>query len=400
MAGALAARACEQRAEALQRRRLAIVAPEPGELGVVGLERRGERLDRERERLVGERHPAGRRERPSASRAAAHGEPLTSALPSFGSSPRSRPMRSKRCPSARISPEPPLPWDGTRGSSAPSSMPATASATCGRTAPWPSTRFASRREDDPARHALGQRLAERDAAIARLQRLLRPLLCREAQRRAVAEAARDAVDRRALVLEQGQERGPCGGDARRDGRLEGDGLALPGDAPERGQREVVAAAEGHGHAGESTEAMSFGASAGLRFGDVETWRGDRCRRRWYWWERARAASCWRATPIAARGACAGPYCEGWPVYHAVHDADSGRDLRRRRERVARRRRLAQRRPRRDLGALERGAGLRRRQRAQALEGLGPDARRTAACSPAARAAACSRAATARGRGRC
>ena len=50
----------------------------------------------------------------------------------------------------------------------------------------------------------------------------------------------------------------------------------------------------------------------------------------------------------------GPYCEGWPVYHAVHDAGLGLDLRRGGERVARRRRLAQRRPRRDLGALERG----------------------------------------------
>ena len=120
-------------------------------------------------------------------------------------------------------------------------------------------------EDDAARHALRQRLAERDAAIGRLARLLRPLLCRQPQRRAVAEAARDAVDRRALVLDQGQERGPCSGHARRDGRLEGDGLALPGDAPERVQRQVVAASERHGHAGESTEAMSFGASAGLGF---------------------------------------------------------------------------------------------------------------------------------------
>ena len=52
-------------------------------------------------------------------------------------------MGSKRCPSARISPEPPLPWDGTGGSSAASSIPATASATWGRTAAWPSRRFAS-----------------------------------------------------------------------------------------------------------------------------------------------------------------------------------------------------------------------------------------------------------------
>ena len=50
----------------------------------------------------------------------------------------------------------------------------------------------------------------------------------------------------------------------------------------------------------------------------------------------------------------GPFCESWPVYHAIHDADVRRDLRRRRERVARLGRLAQRRPRRDVGALERG----------------------------------------------
>ena len=50
----------------------------------------------------------------------------------------------------------------------------------------------------------------------------------------------------------------------------------------------------------------------------------------------------------------------------------GRDLRRRRERVARRRRLAQRRPRRDVGALERGPGATADERAQALEDLGPD----------------------------
>ena len=52
----------------------------------------------------------------------------------------------------------------------------------------------------------------------------------------------------------------------------------------------------------------------------------------------------------------------------------GLDLRRRGQRVAWRRRLAQRRSRRDVGALERGPRLRRRQRAQALEGLGPDRR--------------------------
>ena len=34
----------------------------------------------------------------------------------------------------------------------------------------------------------------------------------------------------------------------------------------------------------------------------------------------------------------GPYCEGWPIYHAIYDATTGVDLRRRRERVARLRR--------------------------------------------------------------
>ena len=46
----------------------------------------------------------------------------------------------------------------------------------------------------------------------------------------------------------------------------------------------------------------------------------------------------------------GPFCEGWPIYHAVHDPDLRDDLRRRGERVARRRRLAQPRPRRDAGS--------------------------------------------------
>ena len=37
----------------------------------------------------------------------------------------------------------------------------------------------------------------------------------------------------------------------------------------------------------------------------------------------------------------GPFCEGWPIYHAVRDAAHRRHLRRRRERVARREHLAQ-----------------------------------------------------------
>ena len=60
----------------------------------------------------------------------------------------------------------------------------------------------------------------------------------------------------------------------------------------------------------------------------------------------------------------------------------GHDLRRGGQRVARRRRLAQRRPGRDLGAVERGPRLRRGRRAEAVEGLGPDGR--------ARARACGR----------
>ena len=41
----------------------------------------------------------------------------------------------------------------------------------------------------------------------------------------------------------------------------------------------------------------------------------------------------------------GAYCEGWPIYHAVFEQGLGRDLRRRRERVARLVDLAQPRPR-------------------------------------------------------
>ena len=74
------------------------------------------------------------------------------------------------------------------------------------------------------------------------------------------------------------------------------------------------------------------------------------------------------------------------------------DLRGRRERVARRERLAQPRSRRDVAAVERGPQL-RRHRAQALEGVRPDRGRTAASSPAPRCPACSRAATAARPGR-
>ena len=71
----------------------------------------------------------------------------------------------------------------------------------------------------------------------------------------------------------------------------------------------------------------------------------------------------------------GPFCEGWPVYHAIYDANIRLDLRRRRERVARLGDLPQPRPRRDVGALERGPHVRRRGRPQDLEGLDARARR-------------------------
>ena len=48
-----------------------------------------------------------------------------------------------------------------------------------------------------------------------------------------------------------------------------------------------------------------------------------CRESGCWSGRARAVSSSRATATAATGASAGPFCEGWPIYHAVHDADSG-----------------------------------------------------------------------------
>ena len=127
--------------------------------------------------------------------------------------------------------------------------------------------------------------------------------------------------------------------------------------------------------------------------------GDACRRPCCWSERARAASCWRATPTAATGTSAGRSARAGPSTTRC-TTRLGRDLRGRRERVARRGRLAQHRSRRDVGALERGPGLRRRQRAEALEGLGPDGGARARCSPAPRRPACSRAATAARPGRC
>ena len=69
-----------------------------------------------------------------------------------------------------------------------------------------------------------------------------------------------------------------------------------------------------------------------------------------------------------------------PVLRGLADLPRGarsglrRHLRGRGERVARRRRVAQRRPRRDLGALERGSRATARRRAQAVQGLGSDGR--------------------------
>ena len=67
----------------------------------------------------------------------------------------------------------------------------------------------------------------------------------------------------------------------------------------------------------------------------------------------------------------GPYCEGWPVYHAVYDAGLRLDLRGGGERVARLGGLAEPRPRRDVDAFERGPLVRRRRRTQGLEGVEP-----------------------------
>ena len=58
----------------------------------------------------------------------------------------------------------------------------------------------------------------------------------------------------------------------------------------------------------------------------------------------------------------GPFCEGWPVYHAVHDAASGAIYAAAASEWHGAGRLAERRPRRDVGALERGPRLRRRRR--------------------------------------
>ncbi len=119
-----------------------------------------------------------------------------------------------------------------------------------------------------------------------------------------------------------------------------------------------------------------------------------------WSGPARAASCSRATATAATGTMRGPYCEGWPVYHAV--------LRRRAPARSTRR------PRASGTARPSGAATTSaRPGTLSSEGLayGEDERRssrrsraspprTAACSSASRRRASSRAATAARPGRC
>ena len=68
----------------------------------------------------------------------------------------------------------------------------------------------------------------------------------------------------------------------------------------------------------------------------------------------------------------GPFCEGWPVYHAIHDAGSGTIYAAAASEWHGVERLAQPGPRRDLAAVERGAQLRRFSEPQALEGVRPD----------------------------
>ena len=96
----------------------------------------------------------------------------------------------------------------------------------------------------------------------------------------------------------------------------------------------------------------------------------------------------------------GPYCEGWPVYHAVHDADSGSIYAAAASEwhgagVWRSADLGE---TWELSSEGLGYGEDSELRLSKVSGL--TRRRTAACSRAARAAACSRAATGPGRGRC
>ena len=139
--------------------------------------------------------------------------------------------------------------------------------------------------------------------------------------------------------------------------------------------------------------MISAAGSGLLQDDRRDGGEIECRRTCSSSVRARACSCWRAA-TAATGACAGPIARAGPSIKPCSTPSRG-DLRRGGERVARLGDLAQRRPRRDMGALERGDRLPRRgRRLEAVEGLVRDA----GARPAARrrgvGRACSRAPTA------
>ena len=129
------------------------------------------------------------------------------------------------------------------------------------------------------------------------------------------------------------------------------------------------------------------------------WRSTECHRPSCSSERARAASCSRATTDRRDWKVRGPFCEGWPIYHAVHDAASGAIYAAAASEwhgagVWRSSDLGE-----TLGALERGARLRRR-RPEAVEGLGAGGGARARARRRARRPASSRAATAARPGRC
>ena len=153
-------RRVETQPQLLQCACLVRVRPEVLQLSGVRVERRVERLNRERECIVGELQPPPCRERGISRKCSRAGEPLISACPSL--SPPSNPSINgpKRCPNARISPEPPLPCAGTRGSGSPSSRAATASTRRGL-GRVPADQVREPGEDDPARDALRKRFAER-----------------------------------------------------------------------------------------------------------------------------------------------------------------------------------------------------------------------------------------------
>ena len=105
------------------------------------------------------------------------------------------------------------------------------------------------REHDRARDAFRQRAAEGGADVRHVRRLAAALLRRQPDARAIAVATRHAVDGDlGLTLEQIHERPARLGDTLERGRSEHDGLAGPGDAPDRLKRQVRAMREPHGHA--------------------------------------------------------------------------------------------------------------------------------------------------------